>query len=103
MSNWGITHTQTNNFIFCSEARHYKLQGSCYLNEGKLPTQCLRNNVSTAARSPSFSPKSNITVPLMAKEDLLKVIQEWISQIQDLGKTYKWVQIFENKGSIMGW
>ena len=50
-----------------------------------------------------FSPKSNITVPLMAKEDLLKVIQEWIFQLQDLGKTYKWVQIFENKGSIMGW
>ena len=49
-----------------------------------------------------FSPKSNVTVPLMPTKDLVKVIQEWIHQLQDLGKLYKWVQIFENKGAIMG-
>ena len=29
-------------------------------------------------------------------------MQEWISQLDELGKLYKWVQIFENKGAIMG-
>jgi UDPglucose--hexose-1-phosphate uridylyltransferase len=49
-----------------------------------------------------FSPKSNVTVPLMARDDLVKVIKEWINQIDELGRTYKWVQIFENKGALMG-
>ena len=38
----------------------------------------------------------------MAQEDLVKVIQEWMSQLQELGKIYQWVQIFENKGAVMG-
>ena len=29
-------------------------------------------------------------------------MQEWISQLDELGQIYKWVQIFENKGAIMG-
>ena len=29
-------------------------------------------------------------------------MQEWISQLEELGQIYKWVQIFENKGAIMG-
>merc|ERR1712110_127952 len=49
-----------------------------------------------------FSPKSNVTVPIMEIDELVKVVQEWISQLEELGKIYKWVQIFENKGAIMG-
>ncbi len=49
-----------------------------------------------------FSPKSNVTVPLMSVDELVKVIKEWINQLVDLGSKYKWVQIFENKGAIMG-
>lgn len=26
----------------------------------------------------------------------------WIEQLEELGKTYAWVQIFENKGTMMG-
>lgn len=26
----------------------------------------------------------------------------WIQQLEELGKTYTWVQIFENKGTMMG-
>lgn len=49
-----------------------------------------------------FSPKSNVTVPLMSESELVTVINEWIGQLKELGQKYKWVQIFENKGSIMG-
>lgn len=31
-----------------------------------------------------------------------QVVDEWANQTVDLGKTYDWVQIFENKGKIMG-
>ena len=49
-----------------------------------------------------FHPKSNITIPLMAVNDVVKVIEEWINQLNELGQTYQWVQIFENKGALMG-
>ncbi|XP_048583582.1 galactose-1-phosphate uridylyltransferase isoform X2 [Nematostella vectensis] len=49
-----------------------------------------------------FHPWSDVTLPLMSVPEILKVIQEWIKQFNELSKTYKWVQIFENKGAVMG-
>jgi UDPglucose--hexose-1-phosphate uridylyltransferase len=34
--------------------------------------------------------------------DIVKVVQVWAEQIEELGRSYGWVQIFENKGEIMG-
>lgn len=49
-----------------------------------------------------FHPKSNLTLPVMKLEDIRKVIDTWVDETASLGKTYQWVQIFENKGAIMG-
>lgn len=49
-----------------------------------------------------FHPRSDVTLPLMTVEEIRKVIDEWADQTTELGKTYQWVQIFENKGNIMG-
>ncbi|GBM37741.1 Galactose-1-phosphate uridylyltransferase [Araneus ventricosus] len=49
-----------------------------------------------------FHPKSNITLPLMTIEEIIQVINTWIKELLDLGAKFKWVQIFENKGEIMG-
>ncbi|KAL1138680.1 hypothetical protein AAG570_008742, partial [Ranatra chinensis] len=49
-----------------------------------------------------FHPKSNVTIPTMTIEEIMDVIEIWISQTVELGKKYDWVQIFENKGTIMG-
>lgn len=49
-----------------------------------------------------FHPKSNVTIPLMTEEEIITVIMRWVEQINELGEKYAWVQIFENKGSIMG-
>ncbi len=38
----------------------------------------------------------------MEMEDIQKVIRVWIEQSVELGSAYRWVQIFENKGEIMG-
>ncbi|GBM37747.1 Galactose-1-phosphate uridylyltransferase [Araneus ventricosus] len=49
-----------------------------------------------------FHPKSNITLPLMSVEEIIQVIDAWIKELLELGAKFKWVQIFENKGKIMG-
>jgi UDPglucose--hexose-1-phosphate uridylyltransferase len=49
-----------------------------------------------------FSPKHNLTLPEMSEADILRVVQVWISQTAELLRKYSWVQVFENKGEIMG-
>ena len=49
-----------------------------------------------------FSPRHDLTLPEMNPSDILKVVNLWAEQTQELGQTYEWVQIFENKGEIMG-
>ncbi len=56
-----------------------------------------------------FSPKHNLTLPLMNHDEIVQIVQTW----QDLYKSckkqalqneapYRYIQIFENKGSAMG-
>ncbi|MEQ9299968.1 MAG: UDP-glucose--hexose-1-phosphate uridylyltransferase [Cyclobacteriaceae bacterium] len=51
-----------------------------------------------------FSPDHSLTIPEMEKEDLIKVIKMWKSEFDVLASnpTISSVQIFENKGAIMG-
>ena len=59
-------------------------------------------NIKGTSRVICFSPNHGLTIPRMKLEDILKVVNVWAEQIEDLGKTYKWVQVFENKGDVMG-
>jgi UDPglucose--hexose-1-phosphate uridylyltransferase len=38
----------------------------------------------------------------MSVPDIRLVVDVWAQQVNDLGKKYRWVQLFENKGAIMG-
>jgi len=38
----------------------------------------------------------------MKIEEIMAVINRWIEESVELGKKYTWVQIFENKGAVMG-
>ncbi|XP_063744949.1 galactose-1-phosphate uridylyltransferase isoform X1 [Eleginops maclovinus] len=49
-----------------------------------------------------FHPWSDVTLPLMKKQEVVKVIDKWAELVEELGATYPWVQIFENKGAMMG-
>ncbi|HEX2906061.1 MAG TPA: UDP-glucose--hexose-1-phosphate uridylyltransferase, partial [Phototrophicaceae bacterium] len=49
-----------------------------------------------------FSPRHDLTLPLMALAEIRQVIDAWAQLTVDLGKQYQWVQIFENKGEMMG-
>jgi UDPglucose--hexose-1-phosphate uridylyltransferase len=49
-----------------------------------------------------FSPRHDSTLAEMALADIRTVIDVWAEQTSDLGQSYRWVQVFENKGAMMG-
>jgi len=49
-----------------------------------------------------FSPDHSKTLPELSLDNIHGVIHAWNEQIEELGKTYLWVQAFENKGEAMG-
>lgn len=51
-----------------------------------------------------FSPDHSLTLPLMEEEDITKVVKTWKKEYDELGsqESINYVQIFENKGTIMG-
>lgn len=51
-----------------------------------------------------FSPKHNLTIPEMEVADIRKVVDLWVSEFREIGANdfINYVQIFENKGAIMG-
>ena len=49
-----------------------------------------------------FSPRHDLTLPEMEVEDIRRVVDVWAEQTTELGETYRWVQVFENKGAVMG-
>jgi UDPglucose--hexose-1-phosphate uridylyltransferase len=49
-----------------------------------------------------FSPRHDLTLAQMAVPEIRRVVDVWAEQITELGKSYRWVQLFENKGAVMG-
>ena len=49
-----------------------------------------------------FSPRHDLTLPEMTVGDIMRVVNVWADQINELGAKYRWAQIFENKGAVMG-
>ena len=49
-----------------------------------------------------FSPDHGRTLPELRVEAIDSVVQTWQLEAATLGEKYQWVQIFENKGAMMG-
>ncbi|CAG9298091.1 UDP-glucose--hexose-1-phosphate uridylyltransferase [Celerinatantimonas diazotrophica] len=49
-----------------------------------------------------FSPDHSKTLPQLSLQAIRGVIDTWAEQTAELGQTYPWVQVFENKGAMMG-
>lgn len=71
-------------------------------DEGEFPGLFRMAEAKGTCRVMCFHPCSNVTLPLMSQLEVEKVICEWALQTEQLGQTYAWVQVFENKGEIMG-
>lgn len=49
-----------------------------------------------------FHRRSDLQLATMTSEDIIAVIEAWIQEYRNLAEKYTWVQVFENKGAIMG-
>ncbi|RTR38962.1 UDP-glucose--hexose-1-phosphate uridylyltransferase [Shewanella canadensis] len=49
-----------------------------------------------------FSPDHSKSLPELELNEIVQVINAWQEQSAELGRVYPWVQIFENKGAVMG-
>jgi len=49
-----------------------------------------------------FSPRHDMTLAEMSVSEIRQVVDLWIEQFVELSQIYRWIQIFENKGEIMG-
>ncbi|KAK4048641.1 galactose-1-phosphate uridyl transferase [Microbotryomycetes sp. JL201] len=52
-----------------------------------------------------FSPRHDLTVAEMSTDEILNVVKAWTELYTDVSQQYPWInyiQIFENKGSMMG-
>ena len=49
-----------------------------------------------------FSPRHDLTLGGMTPEAIGRVIDVWAEQTMELGRIFRWVQVFENRGAAMG-
>ncbi len=49
-----------------------------------------------------FSPRHDLTLAEMGVPEIRSIVDLWAEQVEELGQDYRWVQIFENKGAVMG-
>jgi UDPglucose--hexose-1-phosphate uridylyltransferase len=49
-----------------------------------------------------FSPRHDLTIARMSRPDVRGIVDVWADQSVELGKQYRWVQVFENRGETMG-
>ena len=54
------------------------------------------------ARVLCFSPRHDLTLAEMSPREISAVIDMWAAQTQELGQRFAWVQVFENRGEMMG-
>ncbi|KAF7281053.1 hypothetical protein GWI33_005237 [Rhynchophorus ferrugineus] len=49
-----------------------------------------------------YHPHSDVYLSSLSTSEVVDVVNEWIKQTEELGKKYLWVQVFENRGQMMG-
>ena len=49
-----------------------------------------------------FSPDHGASLPMLSVTGIRAVVDAWAAQADELGRRYAWVQLFENKGAMMG-
>lgn len=59
-------------------------------------------SVQGACRVICFSPRHDLTLPEMPLPGIRRVVDLWAAQTVELGQGYQWVQVFQNKGAMMG-
>lgn len=92
-----------NTFVFGNDFPALTLQNSAAPFEQDEPDPLFTAQMEQGeCRVVAYSPNHCKTLAELGTTQLTAVIQQWIQQSDELGKQYPWVQIFENKGEVMG-
>jgi UDPglucose--hexose-1-phosphate uridylyltransferase len=86
-------------YIFANDFAALKPDTVKFVQDDPLFKMCTEQGVS---RVICFSPDHSKTLPQLSIDELTHVVQAWQQQTIELGKDYQWVQVFENKGAVMG-
>jgi UDPglucose--hexose-1-phosphate uridylyltransferase len=49
-----------------------------------------------------FSPRHDLDLGRMEPSDVRRILDVWASQTAEMGREFRWVQVFENRGELMG-
>ena len=61
-----------------------------------------RDSISGCCRVVCYSPDHARSLPRLSENEIEALIDTWINELTSLSSDYTWVQIFENKGAMMG-
>ena len=66
------------------------------------PSVLRAEDVAGVARVICFSPRHDASLATLSAAERRAVVDVWADQARDLGTTYPWIQVFENRGAAMG-
>jgi UDPglucose--hexose-1-phosphate uridylyltransferase len=90
----------TETFVFTNDFAAVQPQ-PCSDDHG--PSELMRSqDISGTCRVMCFAPNHNLSLPELSDAALEAVVRTWVEQARELEPNHEWVQIFENKGPIMG-
>ena len=49
-----------------------------------------------------FSPRHDLTLAGMSAPEIRRIVDVWADETTELGRQFRWVQVFENRGEAMG-
>jgi len=91
---YASTHVFTNDFpVFLPNVEVAGLSGGPLLRAETQQGTC---------RVICYSPRHDLTLADMPASQIRKVIDTWASEVSELTQQWSWVQVFENKGEMMG-
>ncbi len=86
-------------YVFTNDFPAIKQDTPVVTNDDPLFTMATEQGES---RVVCFSADHSKTLPELSVEEIYCVVDTWQNQCEELGRTYTSVQVFENKGSVMG-
>ncbi|XP_064608596.1 galactose-1-phosphate uridylyltransferase-like [Liolophura sinensis] len=99
-SNGQITPNYESTYVFTNDFPALLEEGPDYESHDNPLFRCA--SAKGTCKVMCFHPHSDLTLPLMTPSEIRAVIDMWVEIYADLGKKYDWVQIFENRGAVMG-
>ena len=88
-------------YVFDNDFAALTLDGA--IAQGPSEGQLMRSEpVTGQCRVICFSPRHDLTLPEMTVDEITGVVELWRDQYVELVQSHAWVQLFENKGAIMG-